>query len=192
MKKYELTDETLKIGGRTLHRIRALRDFADVKAGNIGGWIEFKDNLSHDDNAWVYDNACVYGNARAYGDAWVYDNARVYGDARVCDGAQVYGNAQVYGDAWVYGDAQVYDNAWVYGRHALYTVTNIGSRNSTTTFFNCKDGNIGVSCGCFRGSIDEFAQAVKKTHGDNKFAKQYEVAIQLAKEAIETSAFEED
>ena len=132
MKKYELTDETLKIGGRTLHRIRALRDFADVKAGNIGGWIEFKDNLSHDDNAWVY------------------------------------------------------------GRHALYTVTNIGSRNSTTTFFNCKDGNIGVSCGCFRGSIDEFAQAVKKTHGDNKFAKQYEVAIQLAKEAIETSAFEED
>lgn len=40
MKKYELTDETILIGSQILHRIRALRDFADVKAGDIGGYIE--------------------------------------------------------------------------------------------------------------------------------------------------------
>ncbi|UNF40277.1 hypothetical protein MNL09_07520 [Bartonella krasnovii] len=30
-KKYELTGETIEVGFKTLHRIRALRDFGDVK-----------------------------------------------------------------------------------------------------------------------------------------------------------------
>ena len=45
MKKYELTDETIVIGGQILHRIRALRDFAEVKAGDIGGYIENENNI---------------------------------------------------------------------------------------------------------------------------------------------------
>jgi hypothetical protein len=32
-KKYELTDETKKINGYTLHRIVAARDFGNVKKG---------------------------------------------------------------------------------------------------------------------------------------------------------------
>ena len=60
-KKYELTDETQEWNGRTLHRIRALADFGDVKAGELGGWIEKEENLSHNGNAWVYGDAQVYG-----------------------------------------------------------------------------------------------------------------------------------
>ncbi len=30
-KKYEFTGETIEVGFKTLHRIRALRDFGDVK-----------------------------------------------------------------------------------------------------------------------------------------------------------------
>ena len=45
-KKYELTDETMEWEGHTLHRIKALRDFNDVKAGDLGGWVESEDNLS--------------------------------------------------------------------------------------------------------------------------------------------------
>lgn len=37
MEKYELTEETMDYCGRTLHRIRALRAFGDVKTGDIGG-----------------------------------------------------------------------------------------------------------------------------------------------------------
>ena len=41
MKKYEFTGETKEIGfwfkTVTLHRIRAIRDFGNVKAGDIGG-----------------------------------------------------------------------------------------------------------------------------------------------------------
>lgn len=33
MKKYELTDEYITVGDKKLYRIRALRDFANVKKG---------------------------------------------------------------------------------------------------------------------------------------------------------------
>ncbi|WP_375616758.1 hypothetical protein [Bartonella sp. AP58NXGY] len=37
-KKYELTDEKIEFDGYlTLYRIRALKDFGDVKAGDLGG-----------------------------------------------------------------------------------------------------------------------------------------------------------
>jgi hypothetical protein len=91
MKKYKLG----KREGNDLCRVIALRDFADVKKGDIGGRIQSKENLSHEGDAQVS------GNAQVYGDAQVSGNAQVYGDA------QVSGNALVYGDAWVSGDAQV-------------------------------------------------------------------------------------
>ncbi|WP_273788992.1 hypothetical protein [Bartonella sp. ML70XJBT] len=50
-KKYELTDETIWIYGNKLtYRIRALRDFAYIKAGTLGDFIEKERNLSHDGN----------------------------------------------------------------------------------------------------------------------------------------------
>ena len=133
MKKYELTKETKVIGGKTLFRIRALRSFGDIKAGDLGGFIENERNLSHEDNAWVSgnakvidnarvsDNALVSDNARVSGETWVGGNARVDGnarvggDARVNGDAMVGGNAQVEGNAWVSGDARVEDNARVDG-----------------------------------------------------------------------------
>ena len=79
MKKFELTTESITFLGRTLFRIKALISFGNVKAGELGGYIEKEGNLSHEGDAWVCDNARVCGNA------WVYGDARVYGDAWVCD-----------------------------------------------------------------------------------------------------------
>ena len=98
MKKYRLTNETKTFFGRTLHRIECIEAFADIEAGENGGWVEKESNLSQIGNAWVYGDAQVYGNA------WVYGNAQVSGDAWVSGDARVYGDAQVYGNAWVYGD----------------------------------------------------------------------------------------
>lgn len=61
-KKYELTDEKIKWEGRTLYRIRALKDFGYIKAGDLGGWVESEYNLSQEDNCWVCDDAKVYGD----------------------------------------------------------------------------------------------------------------------------------
>lgn len=71
MKKYEFTDETKKSCGKILHRIRAIRSFNGVKKGQLGGFIESEDNLSHDGNAWICSNAEVYGSVRVYGDILV-------------------------------------------------------------------------------------------------------------------------
>ncbi len=106
-KKYELTDETIEIMGKNLHRIRALRDFGNVKAGDLGGFIEKEGNLSHVGNCWVGDSAKVFEYAAVCGDAKVYENAAVSDDAEVFGKAKIYGNARVYGRARVSGNNTV-------------------------------------------------------------------------------------
>jgi len=44
--------------------------------------------------------------------------------------------------------------------------------------------------GCFYGTIDEFLAAVKTTHGDNKYAKQYQCIIKCAYEYFGWEAIE--
>ena len=84
MKKYEFTGETKSIGTLILRRIRRISD------GDLGGWIEQEENLSHDGNCWVA------------GDARIFENAQVSGNARVSGDAQVSGWAEVFGDTWVF------------------------------------------------------------------------------------------
>lgn len=211
MKKYELTNETINIYGRTLYRIRALRDFGFVNASDLGGFVEKEENLSHYGNAWVYDNALVYGNAWVDGDARIRDNARVYRDARVGGKAYIYSNARVYGNACVgdnsiigdyarvsgnalmFGNAIVSGNAYIYGTASIsesthcMTIGLIGSRNDTITFFRTKDRKINVTCGCLSGDILEFLDAVNETHGENKHGRVYRLACQLAEEQIDLS-----
>ena len=67
MKKYELLEDDFKeVDGKKLYRIRALQDFSNIKKGDLGGYIESENNLSHNDDLWVYKNAKVYGNAEIY------------------------------------------------------------------------------------------------------------------------------
>lgn len=92
-KKYELTEETETLAdGTVLHRIRAVMDFTLVDgtmiyAGDLGGWIEKEDNLSHNGEAWVGDDAQVFEDARVYEKALVHDKAQVFGEARVYEEA---------------------------------------------------------------------------------------------------------
>ena len=144
MKKFELTAEFVtNVFGKKLFRIKALVAFGNVEKGELGGFIEKEDNLSHDDNAWVFGNA------------------------------QISGNAQVSGNARVYGNAQISGNAWVYGNADYAVVKGFGRCYRTTTFFRCKDKILRVQCGCFYGDLAQFREIVKKTHGDSKYAKEY-------------------
>ena len=96
------------------------------------------------------------------------DNLAQNGNAWVFDDAEVYGNARVYGDARVCGNAD------------YLLIGRIGSRFSFTTFFKNKDKGITVSCGCFLGTIAEFRAKVTDTHGNNKHAKMYNLAADMA------------
>ena len=162
MKKFELTAEFVtNVFGKKLFRIKALVAFGTVEKGELGGFIEKEDNLSHDSNAWVSGNARVSGDAQVFGNAWVFGDAQVFGNAWVSGNARVSGDAQVSGNALVFGDAD------------FAVVEGFGRYFRATTFFRCNDKILRVQCGCFYGDLAQFREIVKKTHGDRKYAKEY-------------------
>ena len=86
-KKYEILmdkENTIEFGGRILHRIRALKDFRNVRKGDIGGYVENEHNLSQE------------------GDCWIYDDAKAMDNSYVCDGS-MYGHSALKGKYRLYG-----------------------------------------------------------------------------------------
>ena len=77
--KYEFIGRTKEICGAVLHQIRAKKDFANVKKGEIGGWIERESNLSVYGDAWVSGDARVSGNAWVYGGEWSFSPLFIQG-----------------------------------------------------------------------------------------------------------------
>ena len=111
MKKFELTSESIvNIFGKKLFRIKALVEFGNVKEGELGGFVEKEENLSHEGNAWVS------GDARVFGNAWVS------------------GDARVFGDAWVFGNA---DYATVKGFGTEYRTTTFFKCKDGVTRVRC-------------------------------------------------------
>ena len=102
-KKYEfVNDDTIEVDGITLTRIRSLVDIpCVVTAGDLGGYLEDEENLSHSGQCWVGDNA------------WVMNNARVLNDASVSGDAEVMSDAIVSGEARVLGAAIISDSAHI-------------------------------------------------------------------------------
>ena len=206
--KYELLkDDAIISFGRTLYRIKETTDFGDVEKGELGGYIEKEENLSHFGNAWVADNARVTGNAwvadnaevagnawvadnaRVTGNAWVADNARVTGNAWVTDNAwvtgnaEVAGNARVTGNAWVAGNARVTGNAWVTGNAR---VTELGdvivfeNHWSSGGYFTYTKSNKMWKVGCFHGPGEEL---IAKAYKDSEVSgKHYESYVNLVLE----------
>ncbi len=117
-KKYEFTEETKEFCGKILHRIKALKDFGDVRAGDLGGFIEKEENLSHYDTAWVY------GNATVRGDAIVCDYAQVYGNATVC------GCATISGGIWEKSPLYIQGTRWSFYMSSDDTIT-VGCQTHT-------------------------------------------------------------
>lgn len=80
-KKFQLT--TNKIEGKnrenelkTVYQIQALVDIPihKVKKGDLGGWVEFESNLSHDGDCWIKSGVGLF------------DEVRVSGDVLLCSG----------------------------------------------------------------------------------------------------------
>lgn len=248
-KKYKLIENDYRwfgVGDRKIYRIVALRDFSDVKEGDLGGYIEKEENLSHDGNSWVYDDGRVYENARLEGNATVHNNAIIYGNAIITGNAKVsdraiitdfvilkdnacamkrclvYGSSIIGGNSIVdgksnigggvicSGDAHISENAKVIGNikvsgnshiHGNVTILmpsiticdadislqshitaffGFGSRCSSAAVYRGMDGRPYVTCGCFKGTIDDFKKRICKVHGENQYAKEYQALVKAA------------
>ena len=113
-KKYEILKDTKEFYfDREIYKIRALKDFADVKKGDIGGFVESEKNLSQEGDCWIYDNAKIFDDAMVFGNAKVSGNAIVSDHSEVCVNAKVYGNAIICGNAKVCGSAIIRNHAIV-------------------------------------------------------------------------------
>lgn len=204
MKKYEFTERSRTIitpnGAHTVYQIRALRDFGNVMAGDLGGWIQHEDNLSHEGNAWVckhttvcedakvfenafvYGEAIIYGRAKVYGDATVNGSTEIYDDAKVSGSSIIYGfnNPKIHGFAEVSGNSIISHFADIYERGHVLDLT-IGNR-SLITFFRNKLGEISVNCGPFSGNIIDFTREIENECSDNySYYELCKKAIEIAK-----------
>jgi tetrahydrodipicolinate N-succinyltransferase len=120
IKKFELTRNTYQHFEFKLYQIRALRNFGNIRKGDLGGYVQKEANLSHDDDCWVYDSAKVYldalvaEDARAMGTCWVYNRATVRGSAVVKDQCFILGDCLINDNSVVGGDAFVSDHVKIY------------------------------------------------------------------------------
>lgn len=168
------------------------------------------------DNARVYGDSLVAGDALVGGDVLVFEGARISGGAQVCWRARVGGNARIQEDAIVEGNSVVSENAIIEGCAAIagYSIVKgdaivggntgllsnaiivssqdyliigpMGSRTDYTTFYRATSG-IWVRCGCFNGEIEKFKNKVRRTHGDNEYAKEYMDAIEFVCKRFQTT-----
>jgi hypothetical protein len=207
MSKYILTDETTYWNGHTLHRIKAIKDFADVKTGDIGGWVQSENNLSQEGECWIADNAKVFGNAEVFGNARVYGGAEVYNYASVYGGAIVYNYARVFSSAKVYGDARVYDNSSVFSSAGVYSsarvygnaevrgnsiitsniITATRSDGYTFTLLPSQDGIYRISAGCRYFTFEEAYEHWTKTRKDTKLGDETFAILRLFEVAKKSS-----
>lgn len=195
-KKYKLTDEMKEYNGKFLYRIQALRNFRDVKAGDLGGWIESEDNLSQEGDCWVYDEAMVLDSARVEDSAFaswkaiISENAKIKYFSVATGNAKIFGNAAISGRAVIYGNALIYGNAKILGNEKIGGNANIKESKdfmcdnyfilfSDLTFYKT-DSGIFVTAWDNEYSLDEFDE-LAETKFNKSALKRYKSLIEAAK-----------
>ena len=205
-KKYKLTDEYIFQDGVKLFRIEAVKNFRNIKKGDKGGFVENENNLSHDGDCWIRENARVHGNSMVYGNAEVCGNADVYGyaevfgnalvlgfanircNAKVHCNAIVFGYADVSGDSEVHGDAIVHGDAEVSGDAEVCSNTDyIVFKNwwSSGRYFTWTRSNDMWKVGCFYGTGEEL---IDKAYKDSELSgREYERVVKYVESILKDS-----
>ena len=123
MKKYEILMDkknTIEFEGRTLYRIRALRDFNDVKKGDLGGYVEAESNLSQEGDCWIYNNAKSMDNSRMYGNSRMYDDSKMYNSSAMHEDSEMYDNSEMFDNSEIYDSSIMHDNCRMYNDSEMY------------------------------------------------------------------------
>ena len=130
-------------------------------------------------NAVIAQEGKVSGTALVRGHACILDGC-VEGNSIICDCAKIIGNSNIK-DMYIGSDSTIGDYGIMTSNKDLMNIHGLGSRFDTTTFYRGKENTIYVVCGCFNGTLEEFENRVELTHGDNKFGRDYKMAIKLAR-----------
>lgn len=207
-KKYVITNERCTWGYFTnCRRIMAIRDFGNVTTGDLGGFVYSEDNLSHDGNCWIYDDAVaanaatVQGNASLYGKSSICDYATikdhatlddmavVKGTSIISDKATIFDNANIAGVSEIGGNTRVRNSpsitdGYIMSAHDYIATSPIGDKFYPITFYLNKRKEVMVTYGSFFGTLKMFEQEilhVMETDSNKKYDYECQAALLLAK-----------
>lgn len=204
MKYKLLKNDKIEFAGRTLYRIRAIKEVGPIKEGDIGGYVENENILSQEGECWIGGDAKVFGCSK------VSDKAKVYDEA-IVNGSKILGNSVVAYEALVENSTiqgfDVLDNTklkfvHLEGRGTILhnavldrvklsgfeVVIGMNSRISSNfdiqiiktgveTFAFCKDSVCGINvgnCSLEVLSIDDFVRLAEKTHDKSSVFYKYQ------------------
>ena len=115
MSKYKLTTNTIIFHNIELFQIRALKDFADVKAGDLGGYVQSEDNLSQYGDCWIYDEAKALHNASLLDNSTMRDAAVAFDHANMYDNSTMLNNSKLLGESSMFDNATMKDSSIAFG-----------------------------------------------------------------------------
>lgn len=173
--------------------IKALRDIPrhKVKKGDLGGFVYSDQTLSQEGDCWMAEQAIASENVRITGNALLKEGCNISGSVQIsgnCVLDNVFANKRVKisGDCYlsrvtVYDDCSVSGNVKIINTYERYRLGIFGTAqiHSNEDFllspaawssgrhsiaYKLEDGTITVCTGCFQGSLDEYLEAIKKTH----------------------------
>ena len=175
--KYELTNIKYQHFEFTLYQIRALKDFGNIKAGQLGGFVSGYHNLSQNGLSWCYPECFCYINAKIMGDAqafggWVWNKAILKEESTCKDSCFIYDSAECFGQSIIMGEAccsgfsKIFDhaiikdrgaissNAWAHGKSEISQYARAGGTAELTGTFKLK-GNGFLTEGCWDHGVVE-------------------------------------
>ena len=135
-KKYEvIEDDNIVFDDIKYFRIRALKDFSDVRKGDFGGYIESEDNLSQEGICWIYDDSKVSGTAHINGSIKVKDETLITGNVSLNVNEGIIEYSLINGDNNSYTSVNITAN-----RMSIIEST----INTRATSMLCDNGDINI------------------------------------------------
>lgn len=123
MKKYEIIKtDYIEYKNRKLFRIKAIRNFSYIRKGELGGYVQNENNLSHAGECWAFDNSKILDNAIVKDNAQICDDVILQDNAIVEDNAFIAGTMSIKDDVIIKGDAQINGNGVIEEKGILIDV----------------------------------------------------------------------
>ena len=148
--KYKiLFDDNIEYNNHILYRIEALKDFSNVKKGDLGGYIEDYANLSQDGNCWVYDNSFVLNESHISENAMLKENVVVSGKSSISGDSEIIGNIRI-------------DNSIITGKNVILnkgflsdiSIFKTAISNNVTIILNGFDTNFFIALATLRNGVN--------------------------------------
>ena len=161
--KYELIEAEENPSGLK-YRVKALRNFKDVREGDVGGLVSNEKSVSQEGNCWVFpdakmlDDSKIFNNATLRHRSMMYGKTEMHDDSTMRGDAEMRGTSELHGYSAIRGTHKLVDKILRYHRLYKYTSSPVldGSEKVTRIRMGCDTRTIEEWRKNFRNNTKEF------------------------------------